>query len=90
MAFARAVVLTGGPTHDFPATTGCLSTLLHEQGLVAELHEDVDDGLRALPGASLLVVNALRWTMRAPAHRSGTGCAPTRTASAPPPTPAPR
>ena len=31
MAFARAVVLTGGPTHDFPATTGCLSTLLHEQ-----------------------------------------------------------
>ncbi len=66
MAFARAVVLTGGPTHDFPATTGCLSTLLHEQGLVAEPHEDVDDGLRALPGASLLVVNALRWTMRAP------------------------
>jgi type 1 glutamine amidotransferase len=66
MAFARAVVLTGGPTHDFPATTGCLSTLLHEQGLVAELHEDVDDGLRALPGASLLVVIAVRWTMRAP------------------------
>lgn len=66
MAFARAVVLTGGPTHDFPATTGCLSTLLGEQGLVAEPYEDVDDGLRALPGASLLVVNALRWTMRAP------------------------
>ena len=66
MAFARAVVLTGGPTHDFPATTGCLSTLLGEQGLVAEPYEDVDDGLRALPGAPLLVVNALRWTMRGP------------------------
>jgi uncharacterized protein len=66
MAFARAVVLTGGPTHDFPATTGCLSTLLCEQGLTAEPYEDVDDGLRALPGASLLVVNALRWTMRGP------------------------
>jgi uncharacterized protein len=66
MAFARAVVLTGGPTHDFPATTGCLSTLLREQGLAAESYEDVNDGLRALPGAPLLVVNALRWTMRAP------------------------
>ena len=66
MAFARAVVLTGGPTHDFPATTGCLSTLLGEEGLVAEPYEDVDDGLRALPGAPLLVVNALRWTMRSP------------------------
>ncbi|HEY0780201.1 MAG TPA: ThuA domain-containing protein [Gemmatirosa sp.] len=64
---AGAVVLTGGPTHDFPATTACLVALLGEQGLAADVHEDVDEGLRALPGARLLVVNALRWTMRGPA-----------------------
>ena len=63
---ARAVVMTGGPTHDFPATTGCLTELLAERGLAAEVHEDVDAALAALPGAALLVVNALRWTMRGP------------------------
>src|SRR4051812_24723470 len=61
---ARAVVVTGGPTHDFPATTGCLAQLLAAEGLSAEVHEDVDTALTALPGAALLVVNALRWTMR--------------------------
>ena len=66
MSPARAVVLTGGPTHDFPATTACLAGLLAEQGLTADVYEDVEAGLRALPGAALLVVNALRWTMRGP------------------------
>ena len=66
MSLRRAVVLSGGPTHDFPATTACLTELLAEQGLTAEVHEDIDAGLRALPGAALLVVNALRWTMTCP------------------------
>lgn len=66
MAPRRAIVLSGGPTHDFPATTACLVGLLEEQGLTPEVHEDVDAGLRALPGAALLVVNALRWTMAGP------------------------
>jgi uncharacterized protein len=62
----RAVVLSGGLTHDFPATTARLAALLAEQGVAAEVHTDVDAALGALPGAALLVVNALRWTMSGP------------------------
>jgi type 1 glutamine amidotransferase len=65
----RAVVLSGGLTHDFPATTACLVGLLEPEGFAVEVHEGVggvDDALLALPGADLLVVNALRWTMRGP------------------------
>jgi hypothetical protein len=62
----RAVVLSGGLTHDFPATTSCLTALLGEQGLAAEVHTDVEAAFRALPGAGLLVVNALRFTMTGP------------------------
>ncbi|MEV4554045.1 ThuA domain-containing protein [Nonomuraea wenchangensis] len=62
----RAVVLSGGLTHDFPATTACLVELLAERRIAAEVHTDVDATLRALPGAALLVVNALRWTMTGP------------------------
>lgn len=63
----HAVVISGGLTHDFPATTACLATLLAEQGIDAVVHEDVEAGLRSLSGAALLVVNALRWTMTGPA-----------------------
>jgi uncharacterized protein len=66
----RAVVLSGGLTHDFPATTSCLAGLLADAGLDVEVHSGtagVDAALRALPGAALLVVNALRWTMTGPA-----------------------
>lgn len=62
----RAVVLSGGLTHDFPATTARLAGLLAESGIDVEVHDGtagVDSALRALPGAALLVVNALRWTM---------------------------
>lgn len=59
----RAVVLSGGLTHDFPATSACLARLLDAQGLTPEIHDDVETAMRALPGAAVLVVNALRWTM---------------------------
>ena len=59
----RAVLLSGGLTHDFPATTACLVDLLAEQGVAADVHTDVDAAFAALPGAALFVVNALRWTM---------------------------
>ncbi|WP_433802863.1 ThuA domain-containing protein [Actinomycetospora sp. CA-084318] len=59
----RAVVLSGGLTHDFPATTACLTAELDAVGLTAEVHTEVDDALLALEGVALLVVNALRWTM---------------------------
>lgn len=62
----RAVVLSGGPTHDFPATTARLATLLDAAGLDVDVHTGVDAAFRALPGAALLVVNALRWTMTGP------------------------
>ncbi|GLZ51619.1 ThuA domain-containing protein [Actinomycetospora sp. NBRC 106378] len=62
----HAVVLSGGLTHDFPATTACLVAELDAVGLTSEVHTDVDAALGALPGAALLVVNALRWTMTAP------------------------
>lgn len=62
----RAVVLSGGPTHDFPATSACLAVLLAEEGIDPEVHTDVEDAFRALPGAELVVVNALRWTMTSP------------------------
>lgn len=66
----RAVVLSGGLTHDFPTTTACLAELLGEAGLQVEVHTGtggVERALRSLPGAALLAVNALRWTMTGPA-----------------------
>ncbi|MCD2187898.1 ThuA domain-containing protein [Actinomycetospora soli] len=57
------MVLSGGLTHDFPATTACLTAELDAVGLTVEVHTDVDDALLALEGSALLVVNALRWTM---------------------------
>lgn len=62
----RAVVLSGGLTHDCPATTACITALLEREGIGADVHEDVDAALCALPGAALFVVNALRWTMTGP------------------------
>jgi hypothetical protein len=63
----RAVILSGGLTHDFPATTACLAGLLTAQGLTPETHTDPESAMAALSGpAALLVVNALRWTMTGP------------------------
>jgi type 1 glutamine amidotransferase len=68
----QAIVLSGGPTHDFPTTSGCLAEVLSEVGFDTEIYDDVDAGVAALRGgfaeASLLVVNLLRWTMRVPAR----------------------
>lgn len=66
----RVVVLSGGLTHDFPATTACLTGLLEDAGARVEVHTGtagVESAFAALPGAALLVVNALRWTMTGPA-----------------------
>jgi hypothetical protein len=66
----RAVVLSGGLTHDFPATSACLVEELDSVGVSAEVHsgvQGVESSLLALPGADLFVVNALRWSMTGPA-----------------------
>ena len=60
----RALILSGGIFHDFPATSGCLAALLREQGARAEVTEDLESGLARLHDFDLLVVNALRWRMR--------------------------
>lgn len=65
----RTVLLSGGLTHDFPATTACLVDLLEPLGFAVDVHTGVagvDTAMLALPGADLLVVNALRWTMTGP------------------------
>ncbi|MQA13879.1 MAG: ThuA domain-containing protein [Pseudonocardiaceae bacterium] len=74
----RAIVLSGGPTHDFATTSGCLAEVLDEVGLDVEVYDDIEAGVAALgrdrvggdgPAATrLLVVNLLRWTMRVPAR----------------------
>lgn len=67
----RAIVLSGGPTHDFRTTSGLLAELLCEAGLDVEVYEDVDAGVARLGrdqagSGALLVANLLRWTMRVP------------------------
>ena len=65
----RAVILSGGLTHDFPATSACLVEQLGAAGFESEVHDGrdgVDEALRVLRGTDLLVVNALRWSMAGP------------------------
>lgn len=61
---ARAVVLSGGYAHPFAQTSAVVAGLAAEAGLAPEIHESLDEALTALPGARLLVVNALWWSMR--------------------------
>ena len=61
----RAVILSGGPTHDFPALSGHLAHLLAEVGLVTTITTEPEQVPALLLGADLLVVNALRWRMQA-------------------------
>jgi len=61
---ARALILSGGVTHDFPALNAELSGLFGELGLEATVTEDFEGALTNLAGIDLLVVNMLRWTMQ--------------------------
>jgi hypothetical protein len=66
-----ALVLSGGPGHDFDATTAALVELLVEGGMEATVVHEPAEVVAALggadrghrPGWDLLVVNALRWRM---------------------------
>jgi type 1 glutamine amidotransferase len=59
----RALVLSGGIFHDFPATSGVLGQLLCDHQVEPEITEDLEAGLARLDAFDLLVVNALRWRM---------------------------
>ena len=63
----RAVIVSGGVAHDFPATSAELVRVLAEAGLRATVEEDVEAVLAGLDAGGdrpLLVVNLLRWTMQ--------------------------
>ena len=59
----RALVLSGGIFHDFPASSGILAEQLCRLGAEVEVTEDLEVGLARLDDFGLLVVNALRWRM---------------------------
>lgn len=69
----RHLVLSGGPAHDFDATSLALADLLAPDGFESVLVTDPDEALALLraaedletPPIDLLTVNALRWRMEA-------------------------
>jgi type 1 glutamine amidotransferase len=64
----RAVILSGGVAHDFPATSAELVRVLAEAGVSATVEEDVEAVLTRMGAADedrpLLVLNLLRWSMQ--------------------------
>ena len=60
----RALILSGGVTHDFPALNAEVRALLGERGITATVSEDFEGALRHLDDVDLLVINMLRWTMQ--------------------------
>ena len=59
----RALILSGGPFHDFDTTSRMLSELLALEGISSDNCDDVEQGLADAPAYDLLVVNMLRWRM---------------------------
>lgn len=66
---ATNLLISGGPTHDFAATTSVLVDVLDEAGVRSTVFEDPHAALAALAGHpsdwDLITVNALRWEMGA-------------------------
>jgi len=63
MTRARAVVLSGGYAHDFAQSSAAIAGFAEDAGLLPEIFEGVEAAVGALPGAALLIVNALWWSM---------------------------
>lgn len=66
------LVISGGPLHDFDATTGAIVAALHEVGVRSTVFDDPRAALASLAARpanwDLVTVNALRWTPSAPRH----------------------
>jgi type 1 glutamine amidotransferase len=62
---ARNLVLSGGPFHDFDATSAALTEVLAEVGVESETTEDIVGALSEPSEVQLITVNALRWQMNA-------------------------
>lgn len=56
-------MLSGGYAHAFAETSAAVARFVADAGLSPTTHDTVPDALAALPGARLLVVNALWWSM---------------------------
>lgn len=69
---AENLVLSGGPLHDFTATTAAVVEALADVGVRSTVIDDPHDALRTLaarPGSwDLVTVNALRWRMGSDRH----------------------
>ncbi|MET8139000.1 ThuA domain-containing protein [Sphaerisporangium sp. NPDC005288] len=57
---ATNVILSGGPAHDFPATSAALAEVLAEAGVRSLVTDDIAGTLAAGPRPDLVTVNALR------------------------------
>lgn len=67
----RNLVITGGPLHDFPATTAALVALADAEGLASTVPLDPSAALDQLvddPGWDLVTIDALLWRMPAERH----------------------
>lgn len=62
-AVQRAAIYSGGYAHPFAETSALLAERLAERGMLASVDEALDSVLANLDGSTLLIVNALRWTM---------------------------
>ena len=69
---ATNLLVSGGPGHDFDATSAALAQLLEDAGIRSTVFDDPHEAFAALsarPEAwDLVTVNALRWAMRNERH----------------------
>jgi hypothetical protein len=69
---ARNLMISGGPLHDFDATTAVLIEVLAEEGVRSTVFHDPHEALQALAEGEgtwdLVTVNALRWQMASERH----------------------
>jgi type 1 glutamine amidotransferase len=67
----RNLVVSGGPLHDFAATTTALVALANAEAIASEVPLDPTaalDRLADAPGFDLVTINALLWSMPAARH----------------------
>lgn len=60
----KAIILSGGYSHPFPASTGALAARIEAAGRQVAIEEDIDRAIAALAARPpLFAVNALMWSM---------------------------
>ncbi len=59
----RALILSGGVSHDFDASSAALVRVLADGGVAAEVETDLNAGMARLDRFDILLLNTLRWRM---------------------------